>query len=437
MKKTALILILAGLTLFLFAHQQGTALAQSNLLNNPSFEEPYNNGVAQGWAAWHEDSNQKKDCNTERYVVRPKWAPEFNPDLILDGARSMHVGNQFDTWRAGVFQTLNVPAGNTYRFTAWGRGRGSNDQYPNPSDRSVNMRMRVGIDPTGSGLWTSGSIVWSGTIAPHDAWQQVSVEVPVTSGKITVFLEGDFSGPNNCRAHLDMWFDKAELIAAGPPPTNTPAPVPTQPPPPPATATPIPSPTPVPTATPVPSPTPIPPTPTPAGGTICINTFNDVNANGQNDDSAGYMAGVRYTIAQGGSVVAEGVSPGTDSPVCFEGLAAGQYDVAQTLPAALDMTTAGNTTIGVEQGKTVGLEFGSRLKPPASPTVAVAANPQGEVTTGTTGGDSTVDQPAGQPGTVTPAASGSIGLWEIAALVIMGVAVLLLGIVVLLLYRRM
>ena len=435
MKKTAFILILAGLALVLFAGRQEVAQAQTNIINNPSFEEPYNNGLAQSWAPWHEDSNQKKDCNTERYVVQPKWAPEYNPDLILDGARSMHVGNQFDTWRGGVFQTLDVPAGNTYRFSVWARGRGTNEQYPAPSDTSVNMRVRVGVDPTGGGLWTSGNIVWSGAIGPHDNWQQVAVEVPVTGSKISVFVEGDFSGPNQCRAHLDIWFDKAELIAAGPPPTNTPLPQPTSPPRPAATATPIPSPTSIPTETPVPSPTPIPPTATPAGGSICINTFNDANGNGQNDDSAGYMAGVRYTIAQSGTVVAEGVSPGTDSPVCFDGLAPGQYDVAQTLPNALEMTTAGNTRIGVEQSKTVGLEFGSRLKQETPATAAASSTTTaGTVAEGT---EVAVVQPSSETTSGASQSSGSgIGLWEIVALVIMGLAVLLLGVVILLLLRR-
>jgi hypothetical protein len=441
MKRKILIPLLAAILAVLLAHQQQTAVAQTNVVNNPGFEEPYNNGVANAWAPWHEDSNAKKDCNTERYVVQPKWSPEFNPDLILEGARSMHVGNQFDTWRGGVFQTVNVPAGGTYRFSVWAWGRATNDQYPAPSDTSVNMRVLVGIDPTGGGLWTSGNIVWSGTISPHNNWQQISVEVPVSGNKVSVFVEGDMSGPNQCRAHLDVWFDKAELVSAGPPPTNTPAPVPTSPPappPPPATATPIPQPTAVPTATAVPSPTPVPPTATPAGGTICINTFNDPDANGQNDDNAGYMAGIRYVVAQNNVEIADGVSNGTNTPVCIDGLPAGSYQVAQILPGALEMTTAGNINIAIEQGKTIGLEFGSRIKATDSGAVAEAGSTDSG-TDGQTAGEGTVIEVDNQPDATSDSgllSGSSLGIWELAAFCIMGVAVLLLGIVALLLLRK-
>ncbi|MDJ0756496.1 MAG: carbohydrate binding domain-containing protein [Ardenticatenaceae bacterium] len=437
--KRKFIVLAALLALCVFGQQQ-MAEAQSNLVNNPSFEDPYNSGVASAWAPWHEDSNEKKDCNSERYVVQPKWSPELNPSLVLDGARSMHVGNQFDTWRGGVFQTVDVPAGSTYRFSAWARGRGSNEQYPAPSDTSVNMRVRVGIDPTGGGLWTSGNIVWSSAISPHDNWQQATVEVPVSGGKVTVFVEGDISGPNQCRSHLDIWFDKAELVAVGPPPTNTPAPVPTSPPPPPpppATNTPIPEPTAVPTETPVPSPTPIPPTPTPTGGTICINTFNDSDGNGQNDDNAGYMAGIRYVVAQNNAEVADGVSNGTSAPVCFDGLPAGEYQVAQILPAALQMTTAGNINISIEPGIPIALEFGSRLKDDTtnSGAVADAGSAAGDDSQALSGDAAAADSDQVAASTDS-GLLGNLGIWELAALCIMGVAVLLLGIVALMLLRN-
>lgn len=440
MKKVSLSLLFALLVAAVFFGQHGVAFGQTNLLQNPSFEEPYNNGAASQWGRWHEDTGKKPDC-AERYSVQPSWSPEFNGDLILDGSRSQHIGNQFDTWRGGVAQDIAVTAGTTYRFSSWAWGRATNEQYPAPSDTSANMRVRVGIDPTGSGLWSSPSIVWSGTISPHDNWQQVAVDATATGSKITVFIEADFTGANQCRAHLDIWFDKAELVESGPPPTATSPPAPTaapvqvQPTSPPAPTN-TPEPTAVPTETPVPSPTPIPPSPTPTGGTICVNAFGDNNANGANDSDEGYMAGVRFTVASGSEVVGEGVSPGTNSPICFEGLAAGTYQIAQTVPDALEMTTAGNITIDLEEGRTVGLEFGSRIK--AQQTANVTDNSDTESTdtvTDNTSTDTTTDSQV-EEGNDLPE-EGGLGLMGIVGLLVIGVAILLLlALVGLLVYQQ-
>lgn len=371
--------IIFGLTLlvlgmfFGYSHPNQAAAApvkQTNLLNNPSFEEPYSGGTAQNWSPWHQELNSSPkpaDCS-ERYLVRPSWESELaSGGLILDGGRSQHIGNSFDTWRAGVMQTVNVNPGSTYRFTFWSTGRASNDQYPQPSDSSVNLGVRGGIDPNGSGLWSDGDIVWGGSGSPHMSgsqgnWQQFSVEATATGPQVTVFVQGDTGGANQCRRHLDVWFDKAELIEVGPPPTNTPPPPPPQPVvtntpvPPTATATPEVTPTDTPIPSPTPTNTPVPP----ETGSICANAFADMNANGQRDADEGYMGGVTFTVAQENQIIGQGISTGTAVAVCFENLLEGAYLVAQEVPHSLEMTTAPSATIDVNAGSTVSLEFGSR-----------------------------------------------------------------------------
>lgn len=398
-----------------------TAEAQTNLLTNPSLEEPFSNGAAQGWGRWHEDTGKKPGC-AERYSVLPTWSPEsVTSALILDGARSQHIGNQFDTWRAGVSQDVAVTAGTTYRFSAWGLLRASNDQYPTPSDRSISPRIRVGIDPNGGGVWTAGSIVWSQPINPHDNWGQTAVEATATGSKVTVFIEADFTGANYCRAHLDAWFDKAELISSAPPPTAVPA-VPTAAP---AVPTAVPPtaapavPTAAPTETPVPTPTAVPPTATPAGGSICINAFGDNNANGQHEATEGYMAGIRFTVAQGGNIVGEGVGSGTSNAVCFEGLPPGNYQVAQTVPGTLEMTTVGNISVDVVQGNTVGIEFGSRVKQESPATEPAAQSPTAVPETAA---------PTTTPETAD--SGGGLGVAGAVGLGVIGVAILLIVVLV-------
>ncbi len=428
---TQFLLLLSLLVLAVRYHTEPTAAApamQSNLLNNPSFEEPYNSGTAQNWSPWHQElnSNPKPENCGDAYSVRPTWSPEYSGSIILDGGRSQHIGNQFDTWRAGVMQTISVNPGSTYRFTFWGTGRATNDQYPAPSDTSVNLGMRAGIDPNGSGVWSDGDIVWGGSGSPHMGggsgnWQQFTVEATATGNLMTVFAQGNNSGANQCRKHLDVWFDKAQLIEVGPPPTNTPPPPPPQPA---ATSTPVPpteTPTPLATDTPTPIPTETPtntPEP-PQGGVICVNAFADANGDGVRDENEGYMAGVSFTVAQGQQVISNGVSDGSSTPICFPAIPAGTYIVAQQPPRHVEMTTAQSATVDVTDGSTISLEFGSRI----AQGTAVAEG--GQVTP-----EGTADQPSGQDSDSGLSLGAYVGL---AAILI---AVILLVVLIVVLLRQ-
>ena len=407
---------------------------QTNILQNPGFEEPYSGGTAQSWSPWHQElnSNPKPANCSERYLVRPSWSPELaSAGLILEGARSQHVGNSFDTWRAGVMQTISVNPGSTYRFTFSSTGRTSNDQYPAASDASVNLGVRGGIDPNGSGVWSDADVVWGASGSPHMSgsqgnWQQFSVEATATGSQITVYVQGDTGGPNQCRKHLDVWFDSAQVIEVGPPPTNTPPPPPPPPPQPVVTNTPIP---PTATATPevsptntlVPSPTPTDTPVPPETGAICANAFADANLNGKRDPDEGFMAGVSFTVAQEGVIYGPGISTGTDIPVCFEDLEEGDYLVAQEVPRGLVMTTAQSATVEVNPGSTVTLEFGSWFRSETGEEIA-------DLTPTVIGGDSSS----------SGGSSGNDGV-NILAIVGLGailLAILLLGALIIILVRQ-
>ncbi|MCB8961056.1 MAG: hypothetical protein H6651_12130 [Ardenticatenales bacterium] len=424
-----------------------TPAQQTNLLTNPGLERPYvasgEFSVPTGWGRWHEErnANPKPDGCSASYAVRPGWYEENNSGggLLIEGFSSAHVGNQFDTWHAGYVQDVNVTAGSRYRLTVWARGRASQDQFPAPSDTSVPLGVRVGIDPAGAGLWNSGTMVWGGAISPHDSWQSVSVEVTATGSKLTIALSADVSGANNCRAHLDVWFDQAELVVVGPPPTNTPVPQPTSPPPPPVTNTPVP---PTATNTPEVTNTPVPPTATatattPPGGTLCLNAFADTNSNGVHDPTEGFMANVTFTVAQGGSVVGTGVSRGTDSAVCFDSLPAGSYQVAQSVPAGLIMTTANSTVLPVEDGSTVGVEFGSRLQTADDIAAATSAAVQPTAVANNDGAANTPVPTTASSGAVDTAADdGGFDLLALSGLCAILLAILLLGVLIYVLMRQ-
>lgn len=399
----------------------------ANLLKNPGFEAPYtDDGAAHDWVRWHRQSSEDEfgDC-TNGYHKLPRWGNAT--DFKRDGGSAQYVGNNWDTWSAGVWQNVSVTPGSTYRFTFYARGRGASEPAPAPSDHSLNMNIRAGIDPNGSGVWHDGDVVWGTAGSPHDQWQQFSVEATATGDTITVFTSADWGipGVNQCRRHLDTYYDSAQLVEVAPPPTAT---SPPPPPPPPATNTPLPptnTPTPevTPTNTPIPTDTPTPTPEPPAGAIVCVNAFNDEDASGTHEADEGFIAGVTFTVASSEEVVGQAVSPGRDEPVCFEELEPGTYQVAQIVPGRLEMTTAANAVLEVEEGKTYGVEFGSRIRPTAAndaeatgPDV-LANNPQ------TTTVEAETDEPA-----AVPEAGSGFSLLAFSGLAVIVLAVALLGV---------
>lgn len=495
MKRFFLKWVVVSLFLLLSAPVATRTQAQSgNRLNNGGLEGPFSNGVATGWAPWHQEQG-KLTCGTSK--VLPTWFEESNSSLILQGSRSQGIGNRFDTWQAGVFQTVSgLTPGAKYRFTFSGRMFGSNSDFGTTSSDGIGI-MRAGIDPNGSGLWYDADVVWSGAIAPHGGWQQVFVEVVATADKVSVFTEANYSNNSGyCASHLDSWVDQAELVQV-----STGGTVPT-----PITGGGNPAPNPVPVVIITPGPTATPneegiiyytvpaggslwmvaadtgltleelrelnnlsensvlqpgqllivgfadvtpeatlepqggltpteavtatpdavTTPTvtpPPSGTLCLNAFNDLDANGLRADTDGYMAGVTFTLSQGNNVMGQTVSRGLPEPVCFENIAAGTYQIAQILPASLEATTATNFSLDLVAGQAVSLEFGSRIRTDLNVTeVATSNTPE--------------SQPVATSSSPTTESGGGLSITAISGLVLIVVAILLLGGLILLVSRQ-
>lgn len=402
----------------------------TNLLQNGGFEQPYAGGRANGWSGWSKDTPKTDSECLVAYHNLPKWNVETgSATFIRDGAASQYIGNNWDTWSGGVYQTVAATPGTTYRFTFYGRGRGTTEPSPAPSESYLNMNMRAGIDPNGSGLWNDADVVWGAADSPHDRWEAFTVETVATGNQITVFTYADWgvTGSNQCRQFLDTWYDSAELVAVSQAATGTPPPATLPPTAAPSQPTSTTSPGAIPTepaaATVMATLTPQPQnTPTPAGtAAVCVNAFLDENGNGLHDASEGYVTGVTLTVAQGFVIIGQGVSTGTDVPICFSGLQPGTYQVAQTVPAALEMTTQANASVEVADGQTAGLEFGSRPRtgPPTaepSPTTAPAQPEATATPVAESGGART-----------TPAWLAIVGFLAIAGgLVLLGVLIFLL-----------
>ncbi|MFO7538595.1 MAG: SdrD B-like domain-containing protein [Chloroflexota bacterium] len=434
-RTTRLFTLLFFGSLFFGLFSPTPAQAQANLLTNPNFAQPFSGGVANGWSAWHRQSEKTDDC-TDPYYFQPRWNLEFNTDYIYEGGTSQYIGNNWDTWSAGVYQTVAATPGTTYRFTFRAIGRTTSEPDPAPSEGYVQMNIRAGIDPGGGTAWNGANVVWGGGGSPHDQWQQFSVEATATGSQITVFTSANMAQPgsNQCLQFLDTWYDTAQLtvVQVEPTATNTPPP---PPPPPPATNTPVNTPTPEVTATPtiIPTDTPTPTPTSPPGGTICLNAFHDENANGIHDANEDYMAGITFTIRREGAVIDTAISTGQPQPLCFEGLEPGTYEVAQQIPARLVLTTADTAVISIEAGQTLGLEFGSRLPPQPTPiTDPAGADTIADADTPPTVDPELVAEPATPDDPDTPARS----LAALSGLIVFFLGVVLLGVLIFFFLRR-
>ncbi len=401
-----------------------STLQAANLLQAPGFEGTFSNGVVSPWAKWHEE-RECKERDDLNYSCRPEWYAEQNPALVRTGWQAQGIGVRYTPWHGGVMQTVSVAPGTRVRLTAWGRVHASNEDFPAPSDTSVEARMQVGIDPEGNGIWYQG-VTWSGQINPHDVWQSVSVEVTAgAAGRVTVYLSANFAGYS--RSHLDVKWDDVVLEAVAAP-TPTPVPQPTSPPPPPppptaaATNTPLPTSTPEPTATPADTPTPsATPEPTatatPETGTICVITFDDPNRNGLQDGIEGGISGVTITLFDGHQIVGTQVSDALAGQICFADITPGPYQVLQAVPASREATTVDQVSLDLYSGEIKQVLFGS-----------VAATPPDEVASATSapGTGEETEQPE------EAAASESGGLVEtliaVSGIVILVVAAALVGV---------
>lgn len=176
------------------------------------------NAGTQGWTAWWAEI-QKPGGGSFDYAYKPN---SFNAecrstgaaaDFVYNGDCSQRVLNNWDPWWGGVYQQVTVTAGQRYRLSAYGRAWASSQSFPAPSDTTVQVRMRVGIEPSGTCNPFASTVVWSSTITPHNAWQSTNVTAQAgDGGRVCVFLSTDYRGDS--RFNLASFWDAASLELA-------------------------------------------------------------------------------------------------------------------------------------------------------------------------------------------------------------------------------
>jgi len=250
--------LLIILTVVLIAFGAMTAQAQTNLLQNPGFEEPFISvggndlvQVAEGWTPWHVPQGSG---DTSSQNLQPEYYPASDVSnglgipRIRSGSDAQQYFTFFGTHTGGVYQRVTgITPGTELRFSIYAYVWSSSFDDPDVSEEDGGVLFQVGIDPAGGTDGQSASIIWSSAVPLYDAFNQYVVTATANGSAVSVWVRSIVSFPvrNN-----NIYVDDASLTATGDTsPTNTPVP---------ATNTPVP-----PTNTPVPpTNTPVPPTAT-------------------------------------------------------------------------------------------------------------------------------------------------------------------------------
>lgn len=163
-----------------------------NTLVNGSFEEGFQeNGVGSGWAAWDNGG-----------VGKRTWMEELQPVHVSHGERAQLLeltgAGNVDRY-IGIYQTVDVVAGETYTLSMHGLIRSSdagNDNAP------YGHRIQWGIDYEGRGSWQEVD-EWFDTgwndvklDDPNPTMNYVSLPITAESDKLSLFIRGWTKWPN-------------------------------------------------------------------------------------------------------------------------------------------------------------------------------------------------------------------------------------------------
>jgi len=196
-----------------FASASPVPQQSANRLTNPGFEGDYVSqsatvAVASGWTAWWLPHQEGQPDFVNR---QPNFEETMHPERVHGGSKAQLLASFYETHTAGVYQRVSVTPGADLRFSAFGKGwTSTNDDPLNVSVGGTELRLRVGIDPTGGTDPLSPNVLWSTQASYPDAWIRFEVYARAQSSTVTVFV---YSSPFDARRHNDVYWDDAELVS--------------------------------------------------------------------------------------------------------------------------------------------------------------------------------------------------------------------------------
>jgi len=225
---------LVALSLLLTLAEQTVQAQEGNLLTNPSFEGAFSSYVPElpqeiadcrlgicttaqvplGWKPWW-----VKERPTD---VNPEYKPatrDIAGNRVRTGDRAAQYFSFWSTHKAGLRQTVTVPANSKVQFAVWGHAWMQETDGSFVSDYAGTSNMRIGIDPTGGIDAYSPNVLWSGYQQAFDVYTLFSLEAQAAGDKVTVFtFSAPSVNPNSPTAgfkHTDIYWDDASLTVVG------------------------------------------------------------------------------------------------------------------------------------------------------------------------------------------------------------------------------
>ena len=199
--------------------------AEPNLIRNGSFEEGFTNGVANGWGSFSNGGHANYGWHADN------WRP-----VVWDGQWSQLIeintggqeGVKPDRY-AGIYQTVDVVPGTTYRLTLHGVVRSSEGSR---EASGWGYRLQWGIDYNGGSDWRAlDPAAWKELdwyewprLAPG-YYETLSTDVTATSSKMTLFIRA-WKKWGTVNQEGDFNVDGISLVALAPAAADQPAQLP-------------------------------------------------------------------------------------------------------------------------------------------------------------------------------------------------------------------
>lgn len=127
--------------------------------------------VAAGWTAFVENGPYGSSCMNENL---------YQPN-VFSGLKSQEMTFDFIAANSGVLRTIPTKVGHRYQIVAHAK-----------NDRSIApVQMALGLDLTGGGDWTSGTVQWfPWDNTAEDTWNPTEETITATGESMTIFIKG-------------------------------------------------------------------------------------------------------------------------------------------------------------------------------------------------------------------------------------------------------
>ena len=211
------LLVISLLAIVAWRATTTSAQASINLLQNPSFEEDYDAWgqfrelrTSRGWTPWWVELE-----GSEGYVLRRPECKQANHFIFANRVKSGEFAQQcftsFGTHDMGIYQQVKVNPGQLLLFSIWVQVWSTSLKNSDKSELPGNVRVSVGIDPTGGTDPQSPVVRWSPEIEAYDAWHFQFVQEVAQNNVVTVFTRSraQFAVRTN-----DVYWDEAGLVDA-------------------------------------------------------------------------------------------------------------------------------------------------------------------------------------------------------------------------------